>query len=197
MGDLAIKETALAELDGAQRVELSGAIDGASITDLQDFVDQIYKDGARWFIVDMSGIKYVNSTGLGSLVKYADLFKNRGGGMVLYSVPPKVKVIIKMLGLDSFFPISNSLEEALEEARKTESGGAGEIELEDSDEGEKMMARGATTAKNGAAQVGDAAALSTIMGTLLEESRRTNRLLKGVILELRQLRADFEDDDDD
>ena len=84
-------------VDAARRVELTGAIDGRSITDFTDFVDRLYEGGTRWFLVDMSGIKYVNSTGLGSLVKYADQFRARGGGMVLFEVPPKVKVIIKVI----------------------------------------------------------------------------------------------------
>mgnify|MGYP002880998254 CR=1 FL=1 len=94
MSELEIKQSPIDEMDGAQRVELTGAIDGSSITDLTDFVDRLYEEGTRWFLVDMTGIKYVNSTGLGSLVKYADQFRSRGGGMVLFSVPPKVKVII-------------------------------------------------------------------------------------------------------
>lgn len=203
MSELEIKQSPIDEMDGAQRVELTGAIDGSSITDLTDFVDRLYEEGTRWFLVDMTGIKYVNSTGLGSLVKYADQFRSRGGGMVLFSVPPKVKVIIKMLGLDRFFPIENSLSDALEAAR---SNGESEAEPEVSEAAAKADASAPAATDSAAAPVaatsrpasdGNGAAISgDALAGLIAEQQRTNRLLKAMILELRQLRADLDEDDD-
>jgi hypothetical protein len=73
----------------------------------------------------MSKIKYVNSTGLGSLVKYADTFKTTGGGMALIKVPAKVKIVIEMLGLNAFFDICPDLDAALS-ALKNASGAPAE-----------------------------------------------------------------------
>jgi len=228
VGELNIKQHDIEGFSAGQRVDLKGAIDGNSLQDLQDFVEQLYEAETEWFIVDMSGIKYVNSTGLGSLVKYADQFKSRGGGMVLFSVPPKVKVIIKMLGLDSFFPIANSLEDALAEARGEGSKAApSEPEPEpitpapappgtsgssrrskENGEPRKASSRSqrpsapsvptkvASPSPKSGAQ-GASAPQGELTSALIDEQRRTNRLLKAVILELRQLRADFEDMDED
>lgn len=222
MGDLNIKPSEVENAEGVKKVELTGAIDAASITQLTDFVDDLYENGTRWFLVDMRGIKYVNSTGLGSLVKYADQFTERGGGMVLFALPPKVKVIIKMLGLDSFFPIVNSLEDALKEVEGKGASAkaspapspAPKVEEEPKASTPAPSAPSAPSApapavapsapsslgassskdENGAATP---AASQELVETLLEENRRTNRLLKAVILELRQLRAEFEDDNED
>jgi anti-anti-sigma factor len=208
MGELRIDEFDTTEVDAARRVELTGAIDGRSITDFTDFVDRLYEGGTRWFLVDMSGIKYVNSTGLGSLVKYADQFRARGGGMVLFEVPPKVKVIIKMLGLDTFFPIRTSFAEAIEEARSgTDSGpsdgAASAPEFRDRAEHSPMPSPPSPpTSLSGRANVEALRAGENNVNTnngsseLLEEQRRTNRLLKGVILELRRLSELLEEDDE-
>ena len=198
MGDLTIKPSDIENHTGVKKVELQGAIDAASITELTDFVDELYDGGTRWFLVDMRGIKYVNSTGLGSLVKYADQFTERGGGMVLFALPPKVKVIIKMLGLDSFFPIVNSLDDALDEVKGNGVGVKPKDEPARESKADSSSSTSAPASATKGETVSETATVSKeLIETLLEESRRTNRLLKAVILELRQLRAEFEDDSDD
>jgi anti-anti-sigma factor len=72
LGDLKITQSDVDGVSHAKRVELEGAIDATSIADLTGLVDVLFSGATRWFLVDMRGIKYVNSTGLGSLVKYAD-----------------------------------------------------------------------------------------------------------------------------
>lgn len=208
MGDLTINQFDLDEVADARKVELVGAIDAASITDLTNFVDKLYDTGTRWFLVDMRGIKYVNSTGLGSLVKYADQFTSRGGGMVLFALPPKVKVIIKMLGLDSFFPIVNSLDDALEQVRnqgqKEESEPAAPEApvVEDVEDVEDIMDESPAVPQSSVAATvapapssnGQTSVDPGLVKDLLDEQKRTNRLLKAVILELRQLRSEFDED---
>ncbi len=111
--------------DSARVAELSGAIDGNTVPDFQQMLEKVKTEGVRRLILDMSKIKYVNSTGLGSLVKYADSFKNSGGGMALIKVPAKVKIVIEMLGLNAFFDICAGLPEALA-ALDTKGGAAPE-----------------------------------------------------------------------
>src|SRR5579871_5002386 len=99
--------------DAATLAEMSGAIDGNTVPSFQQMLEEIKSKGVRRLVLDMSKIKYVNSTGLGSLVKYADSFKSSGGGMALIKVPAKVKIVIEMLGLNAFFAICADLQQAL------------------------------------------------------------------------------------
>ncbi|MBI3725283.1 anti-sigma factor antagonist [bacterium] len=99
--------------DAATLAEMSGAIDGNTVPSFQQMLEEIKSKGVRRLVLDMSKIKYVNSTGLGSLVKYADSFKSSGGGMALIKVPAKVKIVIEMLGLNAFFAICADLPQAL------------------------------------------------------------------------------------
>lgn len=109
--------------DSAMLAELSGAIDGNTVPSFQQMLEEIKSRGVRKLILDMSKIKYVNSTGLGSLVKYADTFKGSGGGMALIKVPAKVKIVIEMLGLNAFFDICTDQAAALAALDKTRPGG--------------------------------------------------------------------------
>lgn len=118
-------EIGLKPIDGqseAALAEMSGAIDGNTVASFQQTLEEIKTKGIRRLVLDMSKIKYVNSTGLGSLVKYADAFKSNGGGMALIKVPAKVKIVIEMLGLNAFFDICGDLDQALAALEKA--GGA-------------------------------------------------------------------------
>ncbi len=113
MAGLDIKLTTIAGDDTSALAEMTGAIDGNTVPSFQSTLEEIKTKGIRRLVLDMSKIKYVNSTGLGSLVKYADTFKSTGGGMALIKVPAKVKIVIEMLGLNAFFDICPDLDAAL------------------------------------------------------------------------------------
>lgn len=125
MAGLEIKLTQIQGDDLSALAEMTGAIDGNTVPNFQATLEEIKTKGIRRLVLDMSKIKYVNSTGLGSLVKYADTFKSSGGGMALIKVPAKVKIVIEMLGLNAFFDICPDLDAALAAlAQAQASGGA-------------------------------------------------------------------------
>ena len=113
MSELDIQFSELDEAPGIHFSELSGAIDASTVHIFQNQLEDARKRGVTKLIMDISKIKYVNSTGLGSLVKYADTFKAAGGGVVLLRVPAKVKIVIEMLGLHEFFEMVSSEQEAI------------------------------------------------------------------------------------
>ncbi|MDF1663549.1 MAG: anti-sigma factor antagonist, partial [Planctomycetota bacterium] len=112
MAGLQIKFRPLDKESAMALAELTGVIDGQTIPKFQSTLDEYQKKGIKRLILDMSKISYVNSTGLGSLVKYAEVFENAGGGLALLKLPAKVRIVIEMLGLKSFFSVCETLEEA-------------------------------------------------------------------------------------
>lgn len=124
MAGLEIKLTQIQGDDLSALAEMTGAIDGNTVPNFQATLEEIKTKGIRRLVLDMSKIKYVNSTGLGSLVKYADTFKSSGGGMALIKVPAKVKIVIEMLGLNAFFDICPDLDAALAALAQAQGGGA-------------------------------------------------------------------------
>jgi anti-anti-sigma factor len=113
MSELDIQFSELDDAPGIHFAELSGAIDASTVHIFQNQLEDARKRGVTKLVMDISKIKYVNSTGLGSLVKYADTFKAGGGGVVLLRVPAKVKIVIEMLGLHEFFEMCGSEQEAI------------------------------------------------------------------------------------
>lgn len=113
MTDLRFDITPIDTLANTARVVVEGAIDATTVISFESQLKQLQEDGYTNFVLDMHGIKYVNSTGLGSLVATADNLEKVGGGLALIRVHPKVKVVFDMLGLNSFFRIFTNEDEAV------------------------------------------------------------------------------------
>ena len=94
-------------------VKMEGAIDSQTVIEFQQKFEQLQHESYKYFILDMGGIKYVNSAGLGTLVTIADTLGEQQGGIVLTQLQAKVKVVFDMLHLNSFFKVFSNEQEAL------------------------------------------------------------------------------------
>lgn len=124
MADLQFHVSDLKHIPGCVLVKMAGAIDASTVLTFQQTLENLRQNGVTRFLLDMEGIKYVNSTGLGSLVRLADQMETEGGGFALVKIHPKVKVVFDMLGLNAFFKILGSLEEAEAYLRSQGAGAA-------------------------------------------------------------------------
>ena len=112
MPDLTIQVQEVKGLSGTALVVLAGSIDAKTVITFQTHLNSVKERGIERFIMDMESVKYVNSTGLGYLINLADSVTEKGG-ISLVKVQPKVKVVFDMLGLNAFFRIFATREEAL------------------------------------------------------------------------------------
>ncbi|HNZ65859.1 MAG TPA: anti-sigma factor antagonist [Planctomycetota bacterium] len=120
MAELTFNVERLQQMETAALVKINGSIDAKTVVLFQEKLDQFQLEGYTRFILDMEGIKYVNSTGLGTLVNVADELETKGGGIALIKIHPKVKVVFDMLGLNAFFKIYSNEEEALSHFQKSD-----------------------------------------------------------------------------
>lgn len=93
--------------------EVSGSIDATTINQFQTVMDKLVEKGAKNLILDSTNVKYINSTGLGTLLKYVDTFGGIGGNLVFVRVPSKVMLVMEMLGFNALFNIYEDENEAL------------------------------------------------------------------------------------
>ena len=113
MGDFEVRFRTLDKAAHAALAEVTGAVDTATLDDFQAAIDDARKAGSTRIVVDFSKVQFVNSTGLGLLVKVSDSLKEAGGGLALIRVPAKVRLVIEMLGLDTYFTLRENEDEAL------------------------------------------------------------------------------------
>ncbi|MCR4316964.1 MAG: anti-sigma factor antagonist [Planctomycetes bacterium] len=112
MAELTFQVSELNSIRGGALIKLAGSIDASTVVDFQDKLDELGTSGIKNFILDLEGVKYVNSTALGALVKLADGLGDRNGVMALAKIHPKVKIVFDMLGLSAFFRIFPNLQSA-------------------------------------------------------------------------------------
>lgn len=64
-------------------------------------------------VVDLTGVSYMDSSGLATLVEGLQAIEKRGGRLVLCGMQPIVREVFELTHLDSVFHIVHSVEEAL------------------------------------------------------------------------------------
>jgi len=107
MATIAFKVKVIKSPDGttATMAEVDGSIDASTIQEFQHVMDKLIERGVKNLVLDCSNIKYINSTGLGTLLKYADTFESIGGHIAFCRVPSKVMLVMEMLGFNALFNI--------------------------------------------------------------------------------------------
>lgn len=122
MPDLTIQVQEVKGLSGTALVILNGSIDAKTVITFQTHLNSVKERGVERFIMDMENVKYVNSTGLGYLINLSDSVTPDKGGISLVKVQPKVKVVFDMLGLNAFFRIFSTRDEALKHLQAADAG---------------------------------------------------------------------------
>ena len=105
------------ELDGdVTRVALDGRldIDGSAQVDLR--MNVIAGSSTR-VLLDLSGVTFLGSMGLRSIVLPAQAIKRRGGRMVLLNPTPMVAEVLKNANIPAIIPIHHDEDAALAELR--------------------------------------------------------------------------------
>ncbi len=107
MANIEFKVKVIKPPDGttATLAEVDGSIDASTIQQFQQVMDKLVERGVKNLILDCTSVKYINSTGLGTLLKYADTFESIGGHIAFCRVPSKVMLVMEMLGFNALFNI--------------------------------------------------------------------------------------------
>jgi anti-sigma B factor antagonist len=84
---------------------------------LKDAVADVVRRGARDVLLDLSGVRYIDSTRLGELIAAHVTVSRLGGRLKLVATPPRVLELLTMAGLDGVFERYASAEDAARQPR--------------------------------------------------------------------------------
>ncbi len=87
-------------------------LDGTKSPELKTEFVQLSNDGVKNIILDLSLVKYSDSSGLSAILVANRLCKNASGTFVLCAVQPSVMKLITISQLDSILSITNTFSEA-------------------------------------------------------------------------------------
>ena len=102
------------KVDGHIIVEASGRIEfGPSCLQLRELAKRLTSDGGRYFVLNMAGISYVDSAGLGLLLSIYATIRNQGGDLKLLNVSDRVQELLKITNLIHVFEIYEDEDHAI------------------------------------------------------------------------------------
>ncbi|UYV12786.1 MAG: STAS domain-containing protein [Phycisphaera sp.] len=103
---------------GMMVVSLTGEVDIMRSPDLQtalqDAIGRIKGKGA--VVVDLSGVTYMDSSGVATLVRGLQLSRKKDVGLVLCALQDRVRSIFEIARLDTVFPMAATIDEAIDAA---------------------------------------------------------------------------------
>jgi len=86
---------------------LVGSLTSGNFTQFQEALDSLQDQDVERLVLDLSGLTYVNSTGLSLFVAAADMFDLR-----LAAVPARIMRLLKLIGLAEILPSYGSVSDA-------------------------------------------------------------------------------------
>ena len=117
MADLAVSVEPVPQLDGAAVVRLQGRLTRRDVHFFTAKLEATRDAGRARVIVDLGGVDYIDSTGIGAVVIEADACRDAGGDLAVCKLQRAVVQMVELLGLSEILKVSTSLAEAMERVR--------------------------------------------------------------------------------
>ena len=92
-------------------------IDRDQANELISEIDTLIATGKSKFVLDMSQLKYINSSGLSVLIILLTKARKAEGDIVISSVTQKVKELLVITKLNSVFIVTKDIESAIQKLK--------------------------------------------------------------------------------
>jgi len=103
------------EVGGVPVVELEGEIDLSTSSVFKETVYQVIESGHNDVIIDLNGLEFMDSTGLGVLVAALKKTSMEGGSIKLICNKRNILKVFTITGLDKVFSIYDNLQRCLQD----------------------------------------------------------------------------------
>src|SRR5438552_2342310 len=85
---------------------------------LRDLLNDLLTEGKRCFVLNLTGVNYIDSSGLGQLITIWTSIRNRDGHMTILNPTKRVQRLLEITRLDAVFKILENENEAIQSVRK-------------------------------------------------------------------------------
>jgi anti-sigma B factor antagonist len=107
------EEVSVEDRDGWQVLTLAGEVDVASAPRLRDRLVQLVTDGPPQVVVDLSGLSFIDSMGLGALVSGLKRARAHAGDLRLAGPSDHVAKVLSITRLDQAFVVGADVDTVL------------------------------------------------------------------------------------
>jgi anti-sigma B factor antagonist len=96
-------------------MQLKGDVDMNTSPDVRSNLGEVFKQGgAKAILINLSGVRYMDSSGIATLVEAMQICMKRGMKLRLVELSPFVRDVFEMARLSSIFEIFPGVNEAAE-----------------------------------------------------------------------------------
>ncbi len=85
---------------------------------LRDRINELINEGRRHFVLNLAGVQYVDSSGLGQLISIWTSIRNKNGHMTVLNPTKRVMKLFEITRLNTILQILENEPEAIQRARK-------------------------------------------------------------------------------
>lgn len=95
------------------RVMAADMLDMDNAGDMRVFLITLIKGGVKKIVIDMTGLEFIDSSGIGVLIDAAKHLRQQGGDIVILSMPERVQVIVQPVRLNRFIKMFEREDEVI------------------------------------------------------------------------------------
>jgi len=99
-------------------VDVNGEMDLYNSYKLKELVMKMLEKKVSKFIINMENVEYIDSSGIGALIYISSTIKKLNLNLLITNVRGSVKKVIELTKLMGYFPIAQSLAEAIKTMRE-------------------------------------------------------------------------------
>ena len=93
-------------------------IEAIQASKLMQEIDEIILENNVRFVIDMSAVKYLNSSGLTILIRILTKARKAGGEAIISCLGKRIKELLVITKLNTVFTVSESVEEGISKLNK-------------------------------------------------------------------------------
>lgn len=94
-------------------VNVYGELDVATSPELRELLIQLVSDGSSRLVIDLDGIDFLDSTGLGTIIGALKRARTHGGDLRLVCTQTRIMRMFEITGLDKAIPLLPTLDAAV------------------------------------------------------------------------------------
>ncbi|GAB1457211.1 MAG: anti-sigma factor antagonist [Spirochaetia bacterium] len=94
-------------------IDVNGEMDLYNSYKLKELVMKMLEKKVEHFIINLENVDYIDSSGIGALIYICSTIKKMNLRLIITNIHGSVKKVIELTKLMGYFPITNSIEEAI------------------------------------------------------------------------------------
>lgn len=98
---------------GVVVLAISGRMDAVTSPEFDNKIGSLISGGEASFALDFSGLEYISSAGLRSVLAAGKKIKGANGKLLITGLQGTVKEVFEISGFDSLFPVFTDVNDAL------------------------------------------------------------------------------------